>query len=74
VPANAHVASVQRSIHLRLVVNLDVSGGMDLALNSAPESDVAVDVKLADETVARAQSDGAPLGGGWLFGRRLSRR
>jgi hypothetical protein len=54
VPSDADVASVQRGVDLCLIVDIDVPGGMDLTLDSAAETDVAVDMELADEAVARA--------------------
>jgi hypothetical protein len=47
---------------------------MDLALHRAAEMDVAIDVELADQSVAWTERDRAPLTGGRCFGRRLIRR
>jgi hypothetical protein len=57
-----------------LIIDLDVSGGVDLALHRSAETHIAIDVELADQSVAWTEGDRAPLTGGRCFGRRLIRR
>jgi hypothetical protein len=72
--ADADVASRKRRVDIRLVVDLYVAGGMDLALHRATQTHIAIDVELADQSVAWTEGDNAPLDRGRRFGRRLIRR
>jgi hypothetical protein len=75
VAPDVYVAARHRRLYLRLVVDLDVAGGVDLALDGAAEKNVAIDVQLADQAITRAECDRAgALTGAWRFGRRLIRR
>jgi hypothetical protein len=61
VASDAHIPARQRRVYLRLVVDLDIAGGMNLALYRPAETHIAVDVELADQTIARSEGDGAAL-------------
>jgi hypothetical protein len=47
---------------------------VDLALHSPAQTNIAVDVKLAYQSVARAERDASVPACGGCFGRRLIRR
>jgi len=47
---------------------------VDLALHRPTEAHIAVDVKLADQAIIRAERDPAALAGRGCFRRRLIRR
>jgi len=73
--SDVDVGTRYRCLDLRLVVDLDVAGGVDLAFDGAAEEDIAIDVQLADQAVARTECDRAgALSSRRRFRRRLIRR
>jgi hypothetical protein len=69
-----HIPARERRRYPGLVVYLDVAGRFDLALNRPAQPDIAIDVELADEAVARTECYRVPLAGLLRWGRRLIRR
>ena len=74
VAPDVHISARERRRHLGLVVDLDVAGRYDLALNRPAQPDIAIDVELADQTVARTECYRVALAGLLRWGRRLIRR
>ena len=63
VASDVDVSARERRRHLGLVVDLDVAGRYDLALNRPAQPDIAIDVELPDQTVARTERYRVALAG-----------
>jgi hypothetical protein len=74
VAPDVHIPARERRRHFGLVVDLDVAGSLDLTLNRPAQPDIAIDVELADQAVARTECYRAALAGLLGWGRRLIRR
>jgi len=74
VATDVHIPARERRRHLGLVVDLDVAGRFDLTLNRPTQPDIAIDMELADQAVARTERYRAALAGRLVGGRRLIRR
>ena len=71
---DVHIPARERCRHLGLIVDLDVAGRFYLAFDRPAQPNIAIDVELAYQAVARTKCYRVALAGLLRWGRRLIRR
>jgi hypothetical protein len=74
VASDVYIPTRQRRCDLGIVVDVDVAGRFNLALNRPAQPDIPIDVQLSDQAVAWTECYRTAPAGRLCWGRRLIRR